>query len=410
MSSSDREVAESREVAVYDTGEGLVFSYGPQHPGTGHFRLIIRLVGDTVVEAEPDPGFVHRGEEKMCEYKTWITNVPHLERPAILDSAGLLYGYCLAVERLMNVEVPERAKYLRAVVAELNRIGSHLYWFALYGVFLGLTGSFMWCFGDREYLVDIVQFIGGQRITHAYFVPGGVRNDAPSKVPYRLVQLFRSWYKDATGRPVKQEMLTDDFKKYVRLVTEFFDARLDYYRDLMLDNAIFKERTKGVGKLTAEEAIRLGSVGVVLRGSGVQRDVRIDEPYDAYPKFKFDVPVRSEGDAYARALVGFEEMRQSVRIIQQAIEGMPDGPVKLKQHPINIRVPAGESFARAEAAHGEIAYYIRSDGTDKPYRVRILVPSFRNLLVIPYLARNSKLADIPVVYWGNNYWPVEWDR
>lgn len=401
---------EVREVSLYDAGEALVFSYGPQHPGTGHFRLIIKLIGDTVIEAEPDPGFVHRGEEKMAEYKTWITNIPHLERPVILDSAGIQYPYCLAIEKLMGTTPPERAQYLRVIMAELNRIGSHLYWFALYGVFLGLTTTFMWCFGDREFIVDLVQFMGGQRITHAYFEPGGVRNDVLPKVPSGLVKQFRAWYREATGRSPPEGMMTDDFTKYALRVMEFFDARLDYYWDLIFDNAIFVDRTRGVGRLSAKEAAMLGAVGVVLRGSGLRRDVRIDEPYDAYPHLKFEVPTRPEGDAYARALVGYEEMRQSVRIITQAIEGLPDGPVKVKQHPINIRVPAGEAFARVEAAHGEMAYYIRSEGVDKPYRVRILTPSFRNLLTIPYLARGKRLADIPVIYWGSNFWPVEWDR
>ncbi|MCS7146006.1 MAG: NADH-quinone oxidoreductase subunit D [Nitrososphaerota archaeon] len=407
---TEAEGEEREELYVYDTGEGLVFSYGPQHPGTGHFRLIVRVLGDTVLDVEPDPGFVHRGEEKMCESKTWITNIPHLERPAILDSAGILYPYVLAVEKLMGAEPPARAKYLRALMAELNRIGSHFYYFALYGVFLGLPTPFLWSFGDREFIVDLVQFIGGQRITHSYFVPGGVRNDAPSKVPPRLVQHFRAWYTEATGKRPSESELTDDFRKYVLHVTDFIDSRLDYYWDLMLDNTIFISRTRGVGRLTPEEAASLGAVGVTIRASGIRRDVRVDEPYDAYADVKFDVPVFTEGDGYARAVVAFREMKESLKIIRQLIEGMPDGPFKLKQHPINIRVPAGEAFARSEAAHGEMAYYVRSDGSDKPYRVRILAPSFRNLIVIPYTGRGKRIADIPVIYWSNNYWPVEWDR
>ncbi|MCS7127091.1 MAG: NADH-quinone oxidoreductase subunit D [Thaumarchaeota archaeon] len=401
---------EVREISILETGEGLVFSYGPQHPGTGHFRMIVRVIGDTVVDLDPDPGFVHRGEEKMCEYKTWITNIPHLERPAILDAAGMVYPYCLAVEKLMGVEPPERAKYIRPLVAELNRIGSHFYYFALYGVFLGLTTPFLWCFGDREFIVDLVQFIGGQRITHSYFVPGGVRNDLPKKVPTELVQRFRAWYRDATGKSPKDGELTDDFPKYVLRVMEFLEARLENYRDLMLENSIFIDRTRGVGVLTREMAAELGAVGVSLRASGFRRDVRVDEPYDAYSKFSFEVPVRTEGDSYARAWVAFEEMLQSVRIIRQAVEMMPEGPVKNKQHPINLRVPPGEAVARVEAAHGEMTYYVRSDAADRPYRVRIMTPSFRNLLLVPYLARGKRIADIPVIYWSHNMWPVEWDR
>ncbi|MDW8041803.1 MAG: NADH-quinone oxidoreductase subunit D [Nitrososphaerota archaeon] len=399
-----------REVSIFEAAEGLVFSYGPQHPGTGHFRMIVRVIGDTVLELDPDPGFVHRGEEKMCEYKTWITNIPHLERPAILDSAGMLYPYCLAVERLMGVEPPERAKYIRPLVAELNRIGSHFYYFALYGVFLGLTTPFLWCFGDREFVVDLVQFIGGQRITHSYFEPGGVRNDVPKKVPAELVQRFRAWYRDATGRSPKDGELSDDFPKYVLRVMEFLESRLENYKDLILENAVFIDRTKGVGVLTKEMAAELGAVGVSLRASGFRRDVRIDEPYDAYSKFKFEVPVRTEGDSYARAWIAYEEMLQSVNIIRQAIETMPEGPVKNKQHPINLRVPSGEAVARVEAAHGEMTYYVRSDAADRPYRVRIMTPSFRNLLLVPYLTKGKRIADVPVTYWSHNMWPVEWDR
>ncbi|MCS7094347.1 MAG: NADH-quinone oxidoreductase subunit D [Thaumarchaeota archaeon] len=402
--------SEVKEIIVLEGGEGLVFSYGPQHPGTGHFRMIVRVIGDTVIELDPDPGFVHRGEEKMCEYKTWITNIPHLERPAILDAAGMLYPYCLAVERLMGVEPPERAKYIRPLVAELNRIGSHFYYFALYGVFLGLTTPFLWCFGDREFVVDLVQFIGGQRITHSYLEPGGVRNDVPKKVPTELVQRFRAWYRDATGRSPKEGELSDDFPKYVLRVMDFMESRLENYKDLILENAIFIDRTRGVGVLTREMAAELGAVGVSLRASGFRRDVRVDEPYDAYPKFKFEVPVRTEGDSYARAWVAYEEMLQSVQIIRQAVEMMPEGPVKNKQHPINLRVPAGEAVARVEAAHGEMTYYVRSDAADRPYRVRIMTPSFRNLLLVPYLAKGRRIADIPVIYWSHNMWPVEWDR
>ncbi|MCS6785288.1 MAG: NADH-quinone oxidoreductase subunit D, partial [Candidatus Caldarchaeum sp.] len=251
---------EIRKIEVFDVGDGaLKISYGPQHPGTGHFRLVITVLGDTVLEADPDPGFVHRGEEKLAEYKTWITNIPHLERPVILDSAGIQYAYVLAAEKLMGVEPPERAKYLRVIMAELQRIASHLYWFALYGVFLGNSTMFLWCFGDREYLVDITSLIGGQRITHSYFVPGGVRNDAPQKIPPELVKEFARYYRMITGKEIPAN--ASDFRKYVGYVCEFFDKRLDDYWDLFFNNELFISRTKDVGILTAADAIKLGAVG-----------------------------------------------------------------------------------------------------------------------------------------------------
>ncbi len=402
---------EVKTVEVYDTGEApLTFSYGPQHPGTGHFRMIVTVSGDTVIDAQPDPGFVHRGEEKMCEYKTWITNIPHLERPVILDSAGIQYPYVLAVEKLMGVEPPERAKYLRTIMAELNRIGSHLYWFALYGVFLGHATMFLWCFGDREYLVDLVSLIGGQRITHAYFVPGGVRNDAPAHVPMGLVREFRRYYRMVTGKDLPEKQQSTEFKKYAHAVCEFFLERLNDYWDMFFNNELFIHRTKDVGVLSEYDAIRLGVVGTTLRASGIKSDTRIDDPYDAYPNLKFEIPTGTRGDCYDRAIVGFREMQESAKIIMQALEQMPDGPVKNKQHPINIRVPAGEAVARAEAARGEMLFYIRSDGSDRPYRVKISPPSFRLIPAIAHLLRGTQIAHIPPIYWSLNYWPVEADR
>jgi len=402
---------EVRVFEVHDTGEApLKMSYGPQHPGTGHFRMIVSVSGDTVVEARPDPGFVHRGEEKMAEYKTWVTNIPHLERPVILDSAGIQYPYVLAVEKLMGVEPPERAKFLRTIMAELNRIGSHLYWFALYGVFLGHSTMFIWSFSDREFIVDLTSLIGGARITHAYFVPGGVRNDMPKKAPAGLVKEFNRYYRMVRGRDLPSKAMSGDFKAYAQAVCEFFIERLDDYWDMFFDSEIFIHRTRNVGVLSELDAIRLGAVGDTLRGSGVRSDTRIDEPYDAYPYLKFDVPVGSRGDCYDRAIVGFKELKESAKMIIQAFEQMPDGPVKLKQHPINIRVPAGEAIGRAEGARGEHVYYIRSDGSDRPYRVKISPPSFRLIPAMSYLLRGTVIANIPPIYWSLNYWPVEADR
>jgi NADH-quinone oxidoreductase subunit D len=400
-----------KKIEVYDTGgPRLTFSYGPQHPGTGHFRMIVTISGDTVVDLEPDPGFVHRGEEKMAEYKTWITNIPHLERPAILDAAGMVIPYCLTVEKLMDVEIPERAKYLRTIVAELDRIASHLYWFSLYGVFLGHTTMFLWCVSDREFILDISQLITGQRFTHAYYVPGGVRNDAPKQVPKELVKEFKYYHSRLIGKEPSQEELSEDFNKYVLAVTHFMDLRLDHYYEMFFNSEIFLERVRNIGVLKREDAIKLGVPGTTLRASGVKYDTRVNDPYDAYPFLKFEIPVRNEGDCYARAIVGYQEIRESLKIIRQAVEQMPEGPFKLKQHPVVIKVPKGEALGRAEAARGEIIYYIVSDGTDKPYRLRMITPSFRLLPALKHLTIGARIADIPPIYWSLNYWPVEADR
>ncbi|MCS7126656.1 MAG: NADH-quinone oxidoreductase subunit D, partial [Aigarchaeota archaeon] len=208
----------------------------------------------------------------------------------------------------------------------------------------------------------------------------------------------------------KPDEVSEDFKKYVYAVTELMDLRLNHYYQMFFDSEIFLERTRGIGVLKREDAVKLGVVGTTLRASNVKYDTRVHDPYDAYPNIRFEVPVRVEGDCYARAMIGFQEIRESLKIIRQAVEQMPEGPVKVKQHPLVIKVPKGESIARAEAARGEIIYYLVSDGTDKPYRLRMITPSFRLLPALKHLAIGKRIADIPPIYWSLNYWPVEADR
>ncbi|MBI2184009.1 MAG: NADH-quinone oxidoreductase subunit D [Thaumarchaeota archaeon] len=358
----------------------MTLSVGPQHPGSGHFRLIITVDGDIIVKAEPDPGYVHRGEEKMAEVRNYIQNIPHIERPSIIDASGILYPYVLAVEDLLGKSAPERAQYIRMIMAELNRITSHLYFLSIFGIFLGHSTMFMWPMGDREVFIDLSQMIGGTRITFSHFVPGGVRSDAP-----------------------------DSFADKAEKTCDYFEGRLKEYERIFVNNPLCHQRTVGVGVLTKEDAIKLGVVGPSLRASGVKSDTRRDEPYDAYDKVDFEVPVYSEGDSYARLRVHFDEMRQSMSIIRQCIKQMPKGPVKQKLPP-QLRPPAGEAYARTEAARGAMAYYIVSDGGNYPYRLKMNVASFRNLIAIPYLLKGVHLADMPTVYWGLDYWPVEADK
>jgi NADH-quinone oxidoreductase subunit D len=358
----------------------LTLSIGPQHPGSGHFRLIIKVDGDIIVEALPDPGYVHRGEEKMCEYRNYIQNIPHLERPMIADSCGILYPYVLAVEELINIQVPERAKYIRVIMAEINRCIFELYWLAIYGIFLGHSTMFMWPMADRELLIDLAEMASGARVTHAYFVPGGVRNDLPDNFAEKAVRHLK-----------------------------YFRSRLKEYKDIFYDNPLFQSRTIGVGVLRREDAINLGATGPVLRASGVEHDIRKVEPYDVYDELDFKVITMKEGDSYARAYVPWLEMFESIEIILQALEKMPNGPVRTKLGP-NPKGGVAEVFKRVEAARGELAYYIVSDGNPKPYRVKLSVPSFRELPVMAHLLKGSKLADMPSIYWSMNYWPVEADR
>lgn len=357
----------------------LTINVGPQHPGSGHFRIIVKIEGDRIVEAVPDPGYVHRGEEKLAEYRNYIQNIPHFERPVILDSTGALFPYILAVEDLMGTTVPERAQYIRVVMAELNRIISHLYYMSIYGIFMGHSTMFMWPMGDREVFIDVAQMISGQRVSFAFLVPGGVRNDMPEGVRERAEK-----------------------------ACSYFEKRLVEYERIFMNNPLFEKRTRGVGMLSRQDAVRLGVVGPTLRASGVKCDVRKDEPYSLYDQMDFEIPVSQDCDSWARAWVHIEEMRQSMSIIKQALKKMPAGSVKLNLK--QIKVPAGESFGRAEAARGSLSYYLVSDGGRVPYRIRLITPSFRNMIAIPHVMKGVMLADMPPTYWGLDYWPVEADR
>ncbi len=363
-----------------DADRIMSVALGPQHPGAGHFRIQLWLDGDFVVKAEPDPGYVHRGEEKMGEYRNYIQNVPHLERPVILDSCGILFPYALAVDELMNNKIPPRGQYLRVIMAEINRIVSHMYFIGIYGIFVGHTTMITWAMGDRDFWIDIAERIGGARVTFAYIIPGGVRNDMPEGL---IERAFKT--------------------------CDWFEKRMNEYEKIFFKNPLFLERTEGIGVLTKEDAIRLGATGTVLRASGVKHDIRKDEPYSVYPDFDFEVPSLTAGDCWARAYVALQEMRESVKIIRQAFKEIPAGPVRLKLGP-QPRVPAGEVYARSEAARGEMSYHLISDGTPRPYRMKMGVPSFKNMIMIPHLLKGVHVGDIPPVYWSQNFWPVESDR
>ena len=359
----------------------MTLSVGPQHPGSGHFRFTIKVDGDYIVYCDPDPGYVHRGEEKMCEYRNFIQNIPHLERPVIHDSTNITYSYSLAVEELTNIQVPIRGQYIRALASELNRQVYTLYWLGIYGIFLGHSTMFMWPVGDRELFIDLLEALTGARVTHAFNIPGGVRNDMPEG------------FKDRCLRQVA-----------------YFEKRLNEYEDIFYNNPLFRQRTEGVGVLTKEDATKLGVTGSVLRASGIPFDVRKAEPYDVYSDIDFKVQYMKTGDSFARSMVPFLDMRESCQIIRTLLDKMPEsGEVRAKLQP-NPKGPAGESYKRVESGRGALGYYIVSDGTPKPYRVKLSVASFRNMLALPYLLIGSKLADMPSIYWSLNYWPVEADR
>lgn len=359
----------------------MTLNVGPQHPGSGHMRLIIKVDGDYIVSCDPDPGYVHRGEEKMAEYRNYIQNIPHLERPVIHDSCNILYPYCLAVEELLEIEVPERAKYIRVIASELNRCVYTLYWLGIYGIFLGHSTMFMWPMGDRELFIDLLEGLSGARVTHAYLVPGGVRNDAPS-----------------------------NFEEKCLRHVNYFEKRLKEYEDIFYQNPVLKQRTEGTGILSRMDAIRLGTTGSVLRSAGVDFDVRKKEPYDVYENLDFQSQVLKEGDSYARSRVPYLDMLESCRIIKDALKKMPkSGSVRTKLKP-NPKGGNDEVYRRVESGRGALGMYVVSDNKPEPYRVKISVGSFRNLICMPYLLKGEKLGNMPAVYWSLNYWPVEADR
>ncbi|HEV8404863.1 MAG TPA: NADH-quinone oxidoreductase subunit D [Nitrososphaera sp.] len=386
MTSLEDKFEESKKLGLQIVRESeedrlMTLSVGPQHPGSGHFRFTIKVDGDYIVYCDPDPGYVHRGEEKMCEYRNVIQNIPHLERPVIHDSSNITYSYSLAIEELVGIEVPRRGQYIRALASELNRQVYTLYWLAIYGIFLGHSTMFMWPTGDRELFIDLLEALTGARVTHAFNIPGGVRNDIP-----------------------------DGFKDRCMRQMRYFQKRLKEYEDIFYNMPLFRQRTEGVAVLSREDAVKLGVAGSVLRASGIPYDIRKVEPYDIYNEIDFKVQYMKTGDCFARSYVPFLDMHESCHIIEQLLDKMPQsGEVRAKLQP-NPKGPPGEAYRRVESGRGALGYYIVSDGTPRPYRVKISVGSFRNMLALPYLLVGQKLADMPAVYWSLNYWPVEADR
>ena len=359
----------------------MTLSVGPQHPGSGHFRFTIKVDGDYIVYCDPDPGYVHRGEEKMCEYRNFIQNIPHLERPVIHDSSNIIYSYSLAIEELAKIQVPRRGQFLRALASEIDRIIYTLYWLGIYGIFLGHSTMFMWPMGDRELFIDLSDMMTGARVTHAFNIPGGVRNDIP-----------------------------EGFRDRVLDNINYFEKRLKEYEDIFYNNPLFRERTEGVGILKTQDAIDWGTTVSVLRASGIPFDVRRAEPYDIYDEIDFKVQHMKSADSFARAMVPLLDIKESCHIIRQIFDKMPEsGEVRTKLQP-NPKGPPGESYKRVESGRGALGYYIVSDGTPKPYRVKMSVGSFRNMIALRHLLVGSKLADMPSIYWSLNYWPVEADR
>ena len=357
----------------------MKLSLGPQHPISAHFRFILDVDGDVVLKLEPDIGYTHRGIEKLAEKRTYLQNLPIIERTnSYCDSVGTMLGYLEVIEEIMGLEVPERAKYLRVIAAELNRIASHLYFLSLTSIATGLETMLMWPINDRELILDLLERLSGQRLTYTYPTIGGVRFDMP-----------------------------DGFKEEVLKRLDYLEKRLGDYYKMLAWNHTFQMRTKNTGILKPSDAIKLGVVGPNLRASGVKVDVRKDEPYEVYDRFEFSIPTGKNGDAYDRMEMRLKEIEQSIHILRQALKDIPKGPIKTWAPLI---VPKGEAHSRVEAARGEFGYYLIGDGTVKPYRLKMSPPSFRNLIALPHLCRDVPLANVPIIYISLDLIPMDVDR
>jgi len=361
--------------------EPITLNMGPQHPSThGALRLILRLDGERVISSTPDIGYVHRGMEKMAENLTYPQYIYLTDRIDYLSSMLNEWAYCRAAEALGAVEVPRRAEYLRVGVGELMRLASHLVWLGSMGMDLGAFTPLTYTFREREYILDLFEMLCGQRMTFNYLRIGGVGRDLPA------------------GFVAKAQAFLDYFEKLP-----------DLYDELLSTNAIFLARTRGLGKLSAELARSYAVTGPNLRGSGVAYDLRRAEPYSIYPELQFDVAVRQAGDSLARYQVRVDEMRQCVRILRQVLEGLPEGEICAKV-PRVFKPPVGEAYARVESARGVFGFYLVSDGSAKPARCRIRVPSFANLSVMPALLEGVNVADVVAIMGSIDFIVPEIDR
>jgi NADH-quinone oxidoreductase subunit D len=348
-----------------DGGDTLILNLGPQHPAThGVLRVIVELDGEYIRRAEPVLGYIHRMHEKMGEIKTYPQYLPNMGRVDYLHALAWNWAYVGAVEKLMGIHVPERAEYIRVITCELNRISSHLLWWGAYLLDLGAFTPIVYAFADRERLMDLLQIVTGARLTYCYYRFGGVSADLDAQ------------FIDRAGRFVT------DFRK-----------RLPMYRDLVTGNMILRGRCEDVGVLPVEMARRYGATGPVLRGSGVPYDVRRAEPYSVYGQLDFDIPTGRNGDAMDRYEVRMAEMAESLKIVEQALARLPAGDHVNRDLPERIMPPRGEVYHAVEGARGKIGVYLVSDGSLRPYRVKLRAPGFSNLSLFAELARGTLLAD-----------------
>ena len=390
MSNQDTSAVITAEPDTQTGPRRMTLNMGPQHPSThGVLRLLLELEGETIVKAQPDIGYLHTGIEKEFEAKFYQQAVTLTDRIDYLAPLSNNLCYCLAVEKLLQIEIPPKAQWMRVMLTELTRLNSHLVWLGTHAIDIGAMSVFLYCFREREDILRIFEMYSGQRMMTSYFRIGGLALEPP-----------RGW------------------QKRVRTFIDAFPSKVDEYEGLLTNNRIWIGRTRGVGYMTIEDMLDLGVTGPMLRAAGLKWDARKSEPYSSYEKFDFEVPTRTEGDVYARYLVRIEEMRQSARIVKQALEGMPDGrwtadaphvvlpdreKMKTQMEALiyhfkivteGFRVPAGEVYQVIESPRGEVGYYMVSDGTTHPYRVHVRGPSFGNLQAVPRMVTGTLIADV----------------
>jgi NADH-quinone oxidoreductase subunit D len=355
------------EKTFLDSSE-LVLNMGPQHPSThGVLRVILKLDGEKVIGSECVIGYLHRGVEKIAENRTYVQFAPYVDRMDYVAAVSNALGYCESVEKLLNTEAPPRAQYIRVILTELNRLASHHVWLGTHALDIGALTPLFYTFRDREEILKIYEkYCGARLTTHAFRIGGCI-------------------YETYEG-----------FEKEVRDYCDFLLPKIDEYEELLTTNRIWCERTKGVGILNGDDCKALGVTGPVLRASGVKWDLRKAKPYSGYDKFEFEIPTGKNGDTYDRYLVRIEEMRQSVKIIRQAVDGIPEGPIMAKI-PKVLKPPVGEIYHSIEAPKGELGYFIVSDGSTQPYRVRVRPPSFVNLQALDKMIKGQLVADVVAV-------------
>ncbi|RAL24599.1 NADH-quinone oxidoreductase subunit D [Thermoflavimicrobium daqui] len=352
--------------------EEMILNVGPQHPSThGVLRLVVKIDGEVIQEAEPVIGYLHRGTEKLAEDLTYTQIIPYTDRMDYLSAMTNNYAICHATEKLMGIEIPERAEFLRVIVMELNRVASHLVWLGTALLDIGAMSPFLYCFRDREKILDLFNELCGARITYNYMRVGGVKWDAPI-----------GWL--------------DKIKNFV----EYMREKMKEYHGLIMGNEIFLQRTKGIGIVSHETALSYGLSGANLRCTGVKWDLRKHQPYSIYDRFKFEVPVGTRGDLYDKYVCRMQEINEALQIVDQAVEQFPEGGAIMAKVPRVLRVPEGEVYVGIESPRGELGCHIVSKGKDKPWRLKFRRPSFYNLQILPTMLKGQNIANLVAILGG----------